>query len=489
MLFYAKGPGPLYHQIYRALRGRILSGRLTPGSRLPSTRALGAELGVSRTTLLLAYGQLLAEGYVEGRTGSGTFVAAALPEPVPAPPRAGKRGRAPARATPHLSKFGRRIVAKPPRPSPSTAWRGRPIRYDFRYGISGADPPPWRLWRRLTMQRLRGAAPESFAYAPPEGAASLREALARYLERTRAVACKPEQIIIVNGSQQALDLAARVLLDPGDRVVLEEPHSQGAREVFLAAGARLVPSPVDAEGLNVAALRPAARRARLVYVTPSHQFPTGAVMSLARRLALLAWAHTAGAYILEHDYDGEFRFGGRPIEAVAALDRHGRVIYVGTFSRVLFPTLRVGYMVLPEPLGAAFRAAKWLTDRHTGTFPQEVLAAFIAGGHFERALRRSRTVYAKRRAALLAAAGTYLAGRVDITGTDAGTHVLMWFRRIPVGGLPALVERAASAGVGVYPATRYFLRPPRRAGVLLGYGAIPDGDIEEGIRRLAAVLP
>lgn len=489
MLLRLGDRGPLYQRTYRALRGQILSGRLAPGSRLPSTRALGAELGMSRTTVVLAYAQLLAEGYVEGKTGSGTYVAAALPDPVLPVPRAGQERKARASSgCAHLSAFGRRITTDPPRPAPSTLWHGRQIRYDFRYGIPAAEELPWRIWRRLAMQRLRQTAQGSCGYSPPEGSATLRRAIAGYLERARAVICTAEQIVIVNGSQQALDVAARVLLDPGDHVIIEEPHSEGAREVLLSAGARLVPARVDAEGMDVTTIQGAARRARLAYVTPSHQFPTGAVMSLSRRLALLAWANAAGACILEHDYDGEFRYGGRPIEALRALDRGERVVYIGTFSRVLFPTLRLGYVVLPQSLVTPFRTAKWLTDRHTGTFQQDVLGALIDGGHFERVLRRSRTLYAKRRAALLDALAKHLPGRVEIAGADAGTHVLVWLHGIPANRLPAMIERAARVGVGVYPVTRYFLRPPRRAGVVLGYQAMPEGDIEEGIRRLAAAL-
>lgn len=279
-----------------------------------------------------------------------------------------------------------------------------------------------------------------------------------------------------------------MLLDPGDRVVIEEPHYQGARLVFLAAGARLVPAPVDGDGLDVACLPRAGARARLAYVTPSHQFPTGVVMSLGRRLALLEWARRADAHVVEDDYDSEYRYEGRPIEAVQGLDRAGRVIYVGTLSKVLFPALRLGYLVLPGPLVEPFRRAKWATDRHTGTLEQEVLAEFIRDGHFERHLRRSRTRYAARRAALLDALAAHFGDRAEVVGANAGVHLLVWLRGVAPGALDRLVQRAAEDGVGVYPIAPYYLIPPKRAGLLLGYASLTEAEIRAGIRRLAAVL-
>ena len=489
MLLRLEGGGPLYQRIYRALRRDILAGQLAPGTRLPSTRELAEELGIARNTTLLAYDQLLAEGYVDGRNGSGTYVASAIPDPIvsrraPTASRPGVRGL----ARPRLSAYARRITADPPRPAPSERWRGHRIRYDFRYAIPAVADFPHRLWRQIVNRRLRTDAPGSVGYGRAEGYGPLCRAIAAYLQRARGVRCAPEQIVVVNGSQQALDLTSRVLLDVGDRVVIEDPHSQGAREAFLAAGARLVPGPVDTDGLNVALLPRASAQARFAYITPSHQFPTGSVMSLPRRLALLSWAARVDAYILEHDYDGEYRYEGRPIEAVQALDRAGRVIYVGTFSRVLFPALRLGYMVLPESLLAPVKAAKQLTDRHTVTFQQEVLADLIAGGHFERCLRRARKRLSARRATLLQALAEHLAERVEIQGANAGTHVLVWLREVPARRLSALIDRAAEAGIGLYPATPYYLRAPRLAGFLMGYAAMTPDDIRAGVRRLAAVL-
>jgi GntR family transcriptional regulator/MocR family aminotransferase len=374
------GPGPMFQRVYEALRAEILEGRLGPGARLPSSRSLAGDLGVSRTTVLLAYDQLLAEGYVDGRVGSGTYVASELPE-VALSAEAPATGESPHEPVPaRLSSYGRRAVDA----DVMVPARAGAVRYDFRYGLPPVEEFPHETWRRLLARRARSASLNSLRYGPSAGIPKLRVAIADYLRRSRAVACTPEQVVVVNGSQQALDLAARVLVDPGDAVVIEEPHYQGARKVFQAAGARLVPVPTDAEGLDPSKLPidADADGARLLYVTPSHQFPTGATMTLCRRLALLAWAERAGVYVLEDDYDSEFRYEGRPVESMQGLDRAGRVIYAGTFSKVMFPSLRVGYLVLPQPLVEPFAAAKWLTDRHTPTLEQEALADFLAEGHF-----------------------------------------------------------------------------------------------------------
>jgi GntR family transcriptional regulator / MocR family aminotransferase len=481
------GPdGPLGQQVYQSLRRAILGGAAAPGTRLPSTRALARDLSVSRNTVLLAYDQLLAEGYLEGRRGSGTYVARALPDAMLAPPAVRRRRAEPlATARPRLSGYGRRVA------SLGDVLVGAPgsgLPYDFRYGVPSVDDFPHARWRRLIGRRARVASPTSMGYGPTAGDPRLRAELAAYLGRARGVVSDAEQIVVVNGSQQALDLAARVLLEPDDRVVIEEPHYQGARRVFVAAGARLVPGPVDGEGLDVSRLPREAARARLVYVTPSHQFPLGAIMSLARRLALLEWARRVGAYVVEDDYDSEYRYEGRPVEAVQALDARGQVIYVGTLSKVLFPALRVGYLVLPPPLVEPVRAAKWLTDRHTPTLEQEVLADFIHEGDFERHLRRSRTRNAARRAALLDALATHLGGRAEVAGANAGVHLVVWLSGLRGRSVEPLVARAAADGVGIYPIAPYYLRAPQRHGLILGYASLDERAIREGIRRLRVAL-
>lgn len=489
MLIQMHGTGTLSERIYHALRSAILTGRLAAGTRLPATRVLARDLGVSRNTVLLAYDQLLAEGYTVGQTGSGTYVATTLPEAHLAP-RASVQPLTPAMPSqsPQLSAYGQRVAEDVPWPPPSMVPHTCPVRYDFRYGLPAVTDFPHGIWRRLLARRARAASVHALHYGSPEGFAPLREVIADYLRRVRAVACAPEQILVVNGSQQALDLVARVLLDAGDRVVIEEPHYQGARRVFLAAGAQLTAVPVDAEGLHVGGLPTPPARVRLAYVTPSHQFPTGEVMSLARRLALLTWAEHTGAYVIEDDYDSEYRYAGRPIESLQGLDRSGRVIYVGTFSKVLFPALRLGYLVLPLALIQPFTAAKWLTDRHTSTLEQAVLADFIREGHFERHLRRSRTQNAARRAALLEALATDIGPHAAVSGANAGVHLLVWLPHVSPHQEGAFIDRAARAGVGLYPVAPYYLHPPPQTGLLLGYAAMTEDEIRAGVRCLATVL-
>ncbi|MBI2204926.1 MAG: PLP-dependent aminotransferase family protein [Candidatus Rokubacteria bacterium] len=481
MLVTLREDRTLSTQVYASLRRAILAGELAAGTRLPSTRTLARDLAVSRNTVLLAYDQLLAEGYVEGRPGSGTYVAQALPEA----PAGAARATARVQTTPaRLSAYGARAAAirfaSPRGPD-------RHLPYDFRYGTPKVAEFPHAVWRRLLGRHARGSTVATMAYGPPEGAPVLREAIAAYLRRARAVVCDPAQVLVVNGSQQALDLTARVLIDAGDTVALEEPNYLGARWAFHAAGARLVAAPVDADGLDVTRLGRERARARLVYATPSHQFPTGVVMSLSRRLALLEWASANRAWVVEDDYDSEYRYEGRPIEAVQGLDRSGRVIYVGTASKVLFPALRLGYLVVPPSLVEAFTAAKWVTDRHSATLEQLVLADFIADGHFERHLRRSRTRNAARREALLAALHGELGDRVDVVGANAGVHLLAWLRGLSPAAVPALIEDARGEGVGVYSIAPYYFRSPPQAGLMLGYAALDERTIREGIRRLARV--
>jgi GntR family transcriptional regulator / MocR family aminotransferase len=483
MFFRPDAAGPIYHQLYRRLRDAILTGELAAGARLPTTRALAEEAGVSRNTILLAYDQLRAEGYIEGQVGAGTFVARELPDEAPARAK-------PVEAKPVPVALGVSAYAKRAQMirTPLMASQPRSIRYDFRYGLPGIAEFPRDVWRKLLARHALRFSALTSRYAEAAGIPPLRQAIADYLRRARAVDCDEGRIVIVNGSQQALDLIARVLIDPGDRVLIEEPHYLGAREAFLAAGAKLLPCAVDADGLDIERVPAAARRARLAYITPSHQFPTGAVMPLARRLALLAWARQAGAYVIEDDYDSEFRYGGRPVEAVQALDRHGQVIYVGTMSKTLFPSLRIGYLVLPPPLVEPFQAVKHLSDRHTSTLQQAVLADFITEGHFERHVRRTRTRNARRRAAVLEALQAGFGDRVTVEGSNAGLHLMLWFRDRKIEDTDSIIAAAAKAGVGVYPVAPYYLGEPTSAGLLLGYAALDEREIANGIRLLAQAV-
>ena len=490
MLVPLDGEGPLYRQIYRALRSEILTRNLSPGARLPSTRALCADLGVSRNVALLAYEQLLAEGYAESRTGSGTVVAPTLPEDF-----ATKLGPAPAAsphrnhdAAPRLSARGERSLDVYRNTRVSWEIRGSRLPYDFRFGRPAFGDFPHAVWCRLLGRRARRASLRDLDYGPPEGRPELREAIAEHLRRTRGVDARAERLLIVNGSQQALDLVARVLLDPGDRVLLEEPHYSGARHVFASAGAELIPAPVDEQGVRVPKPKGRRRPPRLAYVTPSHQFPTGVVLTLPRRLELLEWAARSNAYILEDDYDSEYRYEGRPLQALAGLDANERVIYIGTFSKLLFPALRLGYALLPERLHPPMLAAKALADTGTATLEQLALADFIREGHFDRHLRRSREKNARRRAALLEALAEHFGDRAEVSGGKTGLHVLVWLRGKNGRPISSITRRAAAAGVGVNSVAPFFLRPPEKSGVLLGYGALTEREIREGVKLLASAL-
>jgi GntR family transcriptional regulator/MocR family aminotransferase len=465
---------PLFRQVYAGLRQAILSGTFRAGDRVPSTRDLADQLGISRTVVVLAYELLLAEGFVAGRSGSGTYVPAGLTTA-----RARGSGKS---SQLRLSRFGASAAAMASRvqfPAP----RVTPLPYDFAYGRSDVECFPFEPWRRILRRRARQTRIRELDYGPSAGSEALREAICAHLRRSRAVAGEPSQMIVVNGSQQALDLIARVLIEPGDGVVIEDPSYQGTREILRAARARLHAVAVDRDGLDPTLL-PA--RARVAFVTPSHQFPTGAILPLARRQALLQWAKRRNAVIVEDDYDGELRYQGKPLESLQGLDAEGRVIYVGTFSRTIFSALRIGYLIVPKSLLPAFTAAKWLCDRHTATLEQETLADFISSGMYERHLRRLRRRNAANRHALLEALHKDIGDRVEVTGADAGAHVVLWPRkRISEDGV---VDAAASRGVGVYGVNGYFLRPPSRPGILLGYSRMREAEIREGVRRLAEIL-
>jgi len=479
------GDGALHRQLYRSLRAAILDGRLGPAERLPSTRSFARELGLSRNTVLQAVDQLVAEGYASGRVGSGTYVAATLP-----PTRSTALSLTTTHredTVPRLSQTGQRLseVAAPGRAS----WSPWPelLPYDFRYGEPSFADLPMDTWSRLLGRRARRLSSRRLAYQPPGGAAELREALAGYLARARGVVCSPEQIVIVNGSQQAVDLTARLLVDAGDPVVLEEPHYTGFSFCLHAAGARLVPIAVDEHGLRTDDLEEVAA-ARLVCVTPSHQYPTGVVLSLPRRLALIEWATSRDAYILEDDYDGEFRFDGNPIECLQALDRSGRVIYTGTASKLLFPALRIGWLVAPVALAPYYLNAKALADTGTPSLEQFVLADFISEGHLERHARRARMRTGARRLALLEAVDKHLAGRVRVLGASAGLHVLMQIPDLDARDVTRLRQACRELGVGVYPASPFYTHAPAHAELLLGYAALAEGTIHEGIHRLRRAL-
>jgi GntR family transcriptional regulator/MocR family aminotransferase len=476
------GEGPLQRQVYRALRGAILSLRLGPGDRLPATRALAAELRVSRNTVLAAYEQLVAEGYVRAKVGAGTVVS----ETLPAAPATASRPSV-ARAQPRLSAFGTRMAAGIPRGQASWSLPREPLPHDFRYGEPAYADLPLETWARLLGRRARRLSVRGLAYQPPGGAPELREALAGYLARARGVRAAAEQVIVLRGTQQAIDLSMRLLVDPGDRVVLEEPHYTGFSFCATAAGAELGFVPVDDDGIRTDLL-PDVGAARLACVTPSHQFPAGGVMPLARRLALLGWAREQGAFVFEDDYDGEFRHAGRPLECLQALDEEGAVLYAGTASKLLFPALRIGWLVAPPALVPAFEDAKALADTGTATLEQLALADFIEEGHLERHVRRMCARLARRRAALMEALADELGARARVRGADSGIHVLLAIEELRVRDVRALREACRRQGVGVSPAAPFYAKPPARAELLLGYAALSEESIRDGIRGLRRAL-
>lgn len=471
----------LSRQIYSRIRSMILTGQLGPGMRLPSSRDLATGLNLSRWTVQNAFEQLLAEGYLEGRVGSGTYVTGPLPSV----------------AAGHQNASGRDLIAKKRGISRLGAeflgteakLLGRKrigLSNAFRTGISALDKFPTVIWGRLMAKRWREGGDSLLGYLDPAGYRPLRDAIAGYLGAARGIRCLPEQVVIVAGSQQALDLAARVLVDPGDRVWLEDPGYLGARGALTAAGARLVPVPVDEEGLNVTAGIRLASKARLAYVSPSHQFPTGATLSLSRRLALLEWAIHRDAWILEDDYDSEYRFRGRPLAALQELDSDGRVIYIGTFSKTLFPALRLGYIVPPIDLVDAFVAARHISDRHSSGLEQATLTDFIVQGHFARHIRRMRRLYESRQKILLDAARGELADHLTLKPADTGMHLVGWLRDSLDDQSAA--QRAAAYQIEVTPLSWYSLRETHPGALLLGYGAVPEDEIAVGVRRLAEAL-
>ena len=496
-------PFSLQQQLYTRLREDILMGRLRPGEKVPATRALAAQLAVSRTTAVVAYEQLLAEGYIETRRGAGSFVSSQLPDDTlraesPATP-GGPNGTlgtgtaravvvAPRHATRRLSRWGDRLRASGGAPfqgDESLTERHTPMPFDFRPGRPDWDAFPHQLWSRLASRRWRQRSAEMGSYGDPAGYRPLREAIARHLAQSRGVRADADRVVVVNGSQQGIDLLIRLWLDPDECAALEDPGYPGAALALRAHGARILPISVDEDGLRVDAL-PSPKEPdapRMVYVTPSHQFPTGATLSLPRRLRLLEWAARRGALVVEDDYDSEFRYSGRPLESLQGLDANGVAAYVGSFSKALFPPLRVGFVVLPEGLARPFVAAKWLADRQTATPDQQVLSDFIHEGHFERHLRRMRRLYAARRGALLTALEEHLGGLVTPGGDGAGLHLVAW---LPAGcDAHALATRVARLGVATAPVGPYYAAGTGRSGLMLGFAALDEDTIAEGVRRLA----
>jgi GntR family transcriptional regulator / MocR family aminotransferase len=474
-----KSARPLHRQIYDAFRSMIVAGGLSSGQQIPSTRTLASELGISRIPILNAYGQLLAEGYFEARVGAGTFVCRSLAGQASRPEKNGKSrvpqnlaGRRVARTAGMLPRFER------------LPWARHEGAFDLSQGA--LDEFPHKVWANLLARHCRNPRTSSLGYGESSGLQRLREVIAIYLRTSRAVRCEPQQIMIVSGSQQALDLSTRVLLDPGSPVWMEEPGYWLARHVLIAAGCRIVPVPVDAEGLNVTAGIRRCRTARAALVTPSHQFPLGVTMGASRRLSLLEWARSAGAWIIEDDYDSEYRYESKPVASLQGLDEASRVIYIGTFSKVLFPSLRIGYLVLPADLVDRFLSMRYAMDVNPPHLNQAVLADFIAEGHFSRHIRRMRALYEERRTLLVDSLQRVFGSRLQIHGDMAGMHLTVTLSK----GLNdvEIAKRAARESLWLWPLSPSYITKAAAHGFILGYGSTAPAEIPRAVEHLRSVL-
>lgn len=471
---------PLHRQIYDGIRRAILDGLLRPHQRVPSTRVLATDLGVSRLPVLAAYDQLLHEGYLQGRVGSGTFVNTALPDET-------------FRAIPAVRREHHPVPARHTRPTVPRARDDGGLR-PFRMSLPALDEFPHRTWARLVARRARSLTPAHMAYSDPAGIGVLRSAIAEHLATARAVRCEAEQVLIVSGSQAALRLCATVLLRQGDRVAIEEPGYPGAHAALATTGTELIPVPVDGEGMNVVVLERVSApdplmgesRVRAAYVTPSHQYPLGAAMSASRRLAMLDWAERHRAWLIEDDYDSEYRYVSHPLGALQGMDADGRVIYIGTFSKVLFPALRVGYVVVPPALWDAFISAREALDIFSPTLYQLALADFITEGHFVRHLRRMRGLYLGRREALLDGIDRNCSGLLTVHNADAGLHIATTLP-LEVNDVD-VVLRLEARELTATPLSTCYIGSDRRSGLLLGFGGFSESRIVRATQTLGDVL-
>jgi GntR family transcriptional regulator/MocR family aminotransferase len=466
---------PLHKQIYDGYRGAILRGDLRPGQQVTSSRTFAAELHVSRFPVLNAYAQLLAEGYFESRTGAGTFVSGALPEQLMSVPRT---ATVPAQAPSGPRPVSRRSILVPSfQPGPSL--RG--------WGAFGVHQPafdqfPFQVWSSLVARHSQSPQASAIHHIDPQGLPRFREEICSYLRTARGVKCDAGQIMIVSGSQQALDITARVLFDPGNRVWVEEPGYSLERSVLIAAGCELCPVPVDGDGMDVAEGIRRYRRARAAFVTPSHQYPLGSTMSASRRLQLLNWAQSSGAWIIEDDYDSEYRYESQPVASLQGLDANSRVIYIGTFSKVLFASLRIGYIVIPPDLVDRFVALRFAMDIFPPYLYQEVLTDFMRMGHFGRHIRRMRQLYSERRTQLVTSLREEFGGMVEVHGAEAGMHLAI---TLPKGIRDReIAMRAAQERLWLWPLSPSYLGETVRQGFVLGFGSTPAELIPRAVSRL-----
>lgn len=470
-------PKSLYRQVYEGFHKAIMDGRVRAGQRVPSTRVLALELGISRIPVLSAYAQLLAEGCFESRVGSGTIVARSLPIRAPVSrPADGTESKNSRRRQPSkrcLVLASRKDFHKRRETGPFVASQ------------IAAEYFPLQVWNSLVIRHSRGVHARALDYGDPLGLKELRETIATHLRTARGVHCEAEQILITSGSQQGLEVTARVLLDARDRVWMEEPGYSFARSVFAFAGCRVVPVPVDEEGLNVAAGIKKCRDARAVLVTPSHQYPLGVTMSASRRLQLLDWAESNGAWVIEDDYDSEYRYESMPVTSLQGLDRNSRVVYIGTFSKVLFPSLRLGYVVIPPDLVERFLAVRFAMDISPATFYQAVLADFIREGHFTRHIRRMRALYGERRSALIESLCEEFGPTAEIVGAQAGMHLSVALKGIPDR---KIADRAVAQGLGLVPLSPFYVDDAAKQGFILGFGSTSVEEIPAAVRKLKLLV-
>ncbi|MGI8469742.1 MAG: PLP-dependent aminotransferase family protein [Pyrinomonadaceae bacterium] len=479
-----KSKAPLYRQIYETIRRSILSGEFYSGKQLPASRELAKQLGISRMTVLNAYDQLLAEGYLESKMGAGTFVTQHLPEEFLYTPSI-TRQKSSVKNLPRqltLSRYGKNVLRESRAVLP---YNQTPL-VPFQHGLPAINEFPFDVWTKLTNKNYRALDRQAFGYGHPAGFPALREAIAAHLKSARGVVCAPEQVIITGGAQQAFDLIGRIFLEPKTKVLIENPGYFGVKQAFQSFDAKLVPVPVDEEGFNLASVLKQSRNARLAYVTPSHQFPLGITMSLPRRLQLLEWAKKNESWIIEDDYDSEFRYEGRPLPSLQGLDRDGRVLYIGTFSKTLFPALRLGCLVVPPDLIEIFTTVRALSSFHPPLIEQATLAEFIAEGHFGRHIRRMLQLYDERREILVSEIKKHLAGKLEVKNSASGMHIIGW---LPDGFEDTrIAKQAALFGITTATVSSHSLTKWQRGGLILGYTAINEKQIKKGVRQLAKAM-
>jgi GntR family transcriptional regulator / MocR family aminotransferase len=463
---------PVFRQIYLQLRSAILSGTLRPATKLPSTRELAAQLGVSRSAVVSAFEQLLAEGYAFGKKGAGTYIASDLPEPFEAIHGSKKRPASVAKTAAAFRDLGGFVDV-------TAQSDERP----FNLGRTLVDARTAELWRKLSARTLRSFGRHHLGYGDPHGMLELRKSVCDYLQAARGVRCEPEQVVITAGTQQAVDIVTRVMQGPDKEVWIEDPGYSLTRLALVAAGAKVCPIPVDQHGVNVTEGIRRAPKARAVFITSSHQFPKGVALSMARRLELLAWARESGAWIVEDDYASEFRYGGRPLASLQGLDEAERVIYIGTLNKALFPGLRLGYAVVPPSLVRAFVTARYLMDRQPSSLCQAVVAAFMEEGHFAAHIRRMRKMYRNQRDELVAALRRRLGDHLTVDPPDQGMHLVAYTRR---GLSDVTIERAGREhGVVVRAMSRLYVEAPAQSALMLGFSGYPHQIIAPAIARLA----